>query len=866
MSEDQSGKQDRRVNPYIAGSQVSGPEMFYGREDVFEFIRRNLIGQHRDSPIVLYGQRRTGKTSVLYQIHRWIGPAYRCVFIDLHGVSLNGIADLLNGIATAVSRGLSHDYGIVIDAPTRSAFDADPRSVFESLFLDAVMATLGDDHLVLMLDEVVRLDEEVRAGRMEREVFDYLRHLMQHHPRLNFIFSLGSGLEELQKDYAFMFMVALYHRISFLEVAAARDLVTDPVREFFEVAPEAVNTILRVTSGHAYYTQLVCHSLFDLWSRSPKPVMTAEDVYAALGEAIELGSPNLTYVWEDSSPEEKAVMAAMAAAMRAGTHAVNGSAIRAIWRKVSVPLPERKLAAALRSLVSREVITGIEAYSFTVDLQRLWLDKHRRLDWVMDELADSIDQWTRDARTSRIRYVAALAVLILVAGYFVAGKLAGFPPFTGGTSTDTLSLENILYESIPGNLSQQSKHCQQATPSGQWNTSGLVVEIHCTTPTLPGGNVYGYLFKSKDDFKTSWEAFNTWWQFPASPGKTCPPPTGYGQQSHKDPSFPSVLFVRECGLLHAGGKIVPAYAWDNPTGNDYILVEGGSGSSYTTLTSLVNNTPVTPTLASTSPLMALALTNQSADAAGLLPPSTCKQDNSTQVTCTAPAPGISEAVFRTYPSLTALYAAYTAKVTSLSPSGQFTQNFSDCGLQQTVGEVGWNHQFQHPKTYTVSQMSAGKVTDDQAAGRVYCNFVQGLEYMVWTQDDGHLMGIVAGPVHENVWTWWVAVHHNITPAAALATPPTGLTATAGYGEVTLSWATPASDGGSPISGYNVYMATTADFKGNALVGRVSGTTVTITGLVKSTTYYFEVTAVNPVGAGPASAAVSATTASHAITG
>ena len=33
--------------------------------------------------------------------------------------------------------------------------------------------------------------------------------------------------------------------------------------------------------------------------------------------------------------------------------------------------------------------------------------------------------------------------------------------------------------------------------------------------------------------------------------------------------------------------------------------------------------------------------------------------------------------------------------------------------------------------------------------------------MVWTQDDGHLMGYVAGPIHTDVWNWWVAVHHNI---------------------------------------------------------------------------------------------------------
>ena len=129
-----------------------------------------------------------------------------------------------------------------------------------------------------MLDELVRLDEEVQAGNMEHEVFDFLRHLMQHYPRLNFIFSLGSGLEELEKEYTFLFNVALYHKISFLEPAAARELITEPVRDHYEVAPEAVDRILRITSGHPYYTQLVCHCLFNLWSRSPKPEMDAADV------------------------------------------------------------------------------------------------------------------------------------------------------------------------------------------------------------------------------------------------------------------------------------------------------------------------------------------------------------------------------------------------------------------------------------------------------------------------------------------------------------------------------------------------------------------------------------------------------------
>ena len=157
---------------------------------------------------------------------------------------------------------------------------------------------------------------------------------------------------------------------------------------------------------------------------------------------------------------------------------------------------------------------------------------------------------------------------------------------------------------------------------------------------------------------------------------------------------------------------------------------------------------------------ALLVTNQSADAKGLLPPSTCKQDNSTEVTCTAPVVGITAVVFKTYPSLTALYTAYMAKVASLN-TGQFKQNFNDCGSEGTYGEVAWNHLFQHPRIYTVDQMTKAGFTDDKAAGRVFCNYTQGAEYMIWTQNDGHVMGIVAGPVHGDVWNWWVSVHHNI---------------------------------------------------------------------------------------------------------
>ena len=58
-------------------------------------------------------------------------------------------------------------------------------------------------------------------------------------------------------------------------------------------------------------------------------------------------------------------------------------------------------------------------------------------------------------------------------------------------------------------------------------------------------------------------------------------------------------------------------------------------------------------------------------------------------------------------------------------------------------------------------MTTGLVKDGQAAGRAFCNYTQGREYMVWTQNAGNMLGYVYGPVHTDVWNWWVPVHLNI---------------------------------------------------------------------------------------------------------
>jgi putative ATPase len=384
------------INPYIAGNPVTGSEMFFGREDVFEFIRQTLIGQHRDNVIVLYGQRRTGKTSVLYQMHSQLGERYLCIFIDLHGFALEGLDGFLWELANHIVRILGRDHQIDLPRPNRVEFMADPRSFFENEFLNQVWSAIGDRHILLMLDEAIRLQEQVQAGRLGHEIFEYIRHLMQHYPRLNFLFSLGSGLEEMEKEYAFLFNVGLYKKISLLDRDAAIALITQPVKDCYQVEPTTLERILQITSGHPYYTQLLCHCLFNHWQHGHTASIEAREVDELLDEVVERGLAVLKHVWEESTPREKAVIAGMVAAMSNSNCPVGVDDINQAWVRYDIVIPKGEMAKAIRSLIAREVIAGQDKYVFTVDLQRLWVQKYRRLEWVKEEIADAIREWSSD--------------------------------------------------------------------------------------------------------------------------------------------------------------------------------------------------------------------------------------------------------------------------------------------------------------------------------------------------------------------------------------------------------------------------------------------------------------------------------------
>src|SRR5207245_680196 len=107
---------------------------------------------------------------------------------------------------------------------------------------------------------------------------------------------------------------------------------------------------------------------------------------------------------------------------------------------------------------------------------------------------------------------------------------------------------------------------------------------------------------------------------------------------------------------------------------------------------------------------------------------------------------------------------------------------------------------------------------------------------------------------QEILTWTYSVTSGSAPPAA----PTNVTATAGNGQVALSWS--ASSG---ATSYNVKRSTTSGGPYTTIASPTT-TSYTDTGVTNGTTYYYVVSAVNPAGESANSSQVSATPSTKVI--
>jgi hypothetical protein len=321
---------------------------------------------------------------------------YIPVLLDLQGMGLEGMDGFLWELARKIVLALRGMAGIKkLDRPKRLEFEDNPRHQFEDVFLPPVLKTLSSHHLLLMFDETDRLTEKVEDGQLPYDVFDYLRSLVQQIDQINFIFSLGRRIELSGKGSSQLLNLAVHRKVSFLDQDYAEDLITRPVAQHYTYTQAGIDRIFKLTAGQPYYTQLLCHNLFTRWTREKPEQLDVPDVEAVIPDVLEQGTSNFEFVWEDSTPAEQAALSALANAgprYRAGIMRRN---LERTLNRAELYPPYGDVTNGLKQLFERDVINDKEPYEFRVELVEIWLNKFKRLDWVVEELGETAVEWKR---------------------------------------------------------------------------------------------------------------------------------------------------------------------------------------------------------------------------------------------------------------------------------------------------------------------------------------------------------------------------------------------------------------------------------------------------------------------------------------
>ncbi len=382
-------------NPYVVGTPLhTGSPLFFGREDLVAFIQDNLQAAHRNS-LVLIGQRRTGKTSLLKQLPARLDKGYLPVYLDGQAFGLDpGLPNFFLTLATTIGFALE-DRRFSIEPPELSQFVDSPATTFEHHFLARVRGVLGERHLLLLLDEFEELEAAVRRGTLPDSIFGFVRHLIQHADNLSIIFCGTHRLEELAADYwSSLFNISLYRHVGFLDRSEALRLIQEPVASFdMRYDDLALEKIWRVTAGHPYFLQLLCHSLVQRHNATQRSYVTVDDVNAALAEMLARGQAHFMYLWMESTVEERLVLVALSRMLPLTGRATLAEIIDYLAER-GVDLEQSTASEALHHLALREILTasderdlalGVE-YRWQFGLLGLWVEKHQPLSRVVDEV------------------------------------------------------------------------------------------------------------------------------------------------------------------------------------------------------------------------------------------------------------------------------------------------------------------------------------------------------------------------------------------------------------------------------------------------------------------------------------------------
>jgi hypothetical protein len=295
------------TNPYSrysGGTPVEEQKMFFGRQELLDRIYNELTSGPLGQCFVLYGQKRSGKSSVLRQLAKRLGPPNFAVHLSLGTIdTTKAERSFVRACIDALYERLVHDFDMtdVLENnwPRDFQVDASPiesfrRSVLASTHLIQSRKGWREVRPIFLIDEFTYVYEYIREGLLTPAFMRQWKSLLESRT-FDAVLIGQDTMPRFKEAYPNEFGVTHDERISYLSTEEARALAVEPIMISGESRYKgaSLDRLIRLTAGSPFYLQIFCDRLVQHLNRNRLAFITESVVGDVLAQ-LTTGASALT--------------------------------------------------------------------------------------------------------------------------------------------------------------------------------------------------------------------------------------------------------------------------------------------------------------------------------------------------------------------------------------------------------------------------------------------------------------------------------------------------------------------------------------------------------------------------------------------
>ncbi len=315
------------TNPFRYGGVVEREAFCNRKQELDDLLRAAENGDR----LFLYAERRLGKTSLALQVLRNLDPKrYIGAYIDLWPTG--GEESFAGAMAAAISGSLATTADRLLEAAKRffgglaPAVTLDPQGTPRLSFgIRGARIEVGG------LRDVLEAPEEIARRRRKQVVivFDEFQRILEYSSDL-VERTMRSVIQE-QDRVAYLFLGSRKHTIQRMFLDGNRPLYRSGshyplgpiatkhwipfVRARFRrsrknIGAQEIRRICEITGGHPFYTQHLCHAVWELCE--PDCRVEASTIEDAFGLLLERETYAYTALWESFAPNQRRFLLGLA--------------------------------------------------------------------------------------------------------------------------------------------------------------------------------------------------------------------------------------------------------------------------------------------------------------------------------------------------------------------------------------------------------------------------------------------------------------------------------------------------------------------------------------------------------------------------